>query len=240
MFDKDTLIVTYDAKRGEPRGGRSKSADPKALGLGDCVNCTLCVQVCPTGIDIRNGLQYECISCAACIDVCDEVMDKVGYPRGLIRYSTENALEQGWGRKDILRQVLRPRVLIYTAILAAVVIALVASLALRTPFKVDIVRDRATLARLVDGNQIENVYRIQVMNATEKPQTFQIAVEDLTGLQIVSDKSVTVDGAQSLWVPVQLRLPYGSAKSGSHTIHFRVASPGVGEVREKSIFMVPR
>ena len=240
MFDKDTLIVTYDAKRGEPRGGRSKSADPKALGLGDCVNCTLCVQVCPTGIDIRNGLQYECISCAACIDVCDEVMDKVGYPRGLIRYSTENALEQGWGRKDILRQVLRPRVLIYTAILAAVVIALVASLALRTPFKVDIVRDRATLARLVDGNQIENVYRIQVMNATEKPQTFQIAVEDLSGLQIVSDKSVTVDGAQSLWVPVQLRLPYGSAKSGSHTIHFRVASPGVGEVREKSIFMVPR
>ena len=240
MFDKDTLIVTYDAKRGEPRGGRSKSADPKALGLGDCVNCTLCVQVCPTGIDIRNGLQYECISCAACIDVCDEVMDKVGYPRGLIRYSTEHALEQGWGRKEILRQVLRPRVLIYVAILSAVVVALIASLVLRTPFKVDIVRDRATLARLVDGNQIENVYRIQVMNATEKPQTFQIAVEDLTGLQIVSDKSVTVDGAQSLWVPVQLRLPYGSAKSGSHTIHFRVASPGVGEVREKSIFMVPR
>ena len=134
MFDKDTLIVTYDAKRGEPRGGRSKSADPKALGLGDCVNCTLCVQVCPTGIDIRNGLQYECISCAACIDVCDEVMDKVGYPRGLIRYSTEHALEQGWGRTEILRQVLRPRVLIYVAILSAVVVALIASLVLRTPF----------------------------------------------------------------------------------------------------------
>ena len=240
MFDKDTLIVTYDAKRGEPRGGRSKSADPKALGLGDCVNCTLCVQVCPTGIDIRNGLQYECISCAACIDVCDEVMDKVGYPRGLIRYSTEHALEQGWGRKEILRQVLRPRVLIYVAILSAVVVALIASLVLRTPFKVDIVRDRATLARLVDGNQIENVYRIQVMNATEKPQTFQLSVEDLPGLEIASDKSVTVDGAQSLWVPVQLRLPYGSASSGSHTIHFRVTAPGVGEVREKSIFMVPR
>ncbi len=240
MFDKDTLIVTYDAKRGEPRGGRSKGADPKALGLGDCVNCTLCVQVCPTGIDIRNGLQYECISCAACIDVCDEVMDKVGYPRGLIRYSTEHALEQGWGRKEILRQVLRPRVLIYVAILSAVVVALIASLVLRTPFKVDIVRDRATLARLVDGNQIENVYRIQVMNATEKPQTFQLSVEDLPGLEIASDKSVTVDGAQSLWVPVQLRLPYGSASSGSHTIHFRVTAPGVGEVREKSIFMVPR
>ncbi|HNK54048.1 MAG TPA: FixG Ig-like domain-containing protein, partial [Ottowia sp.] len=175
-----------------------------------------------------------------CIDVCDEVMDKVGYPRGLIRYSTEHALEQGWGRKEILRQVLRPRVLIYVAILSAVVVALIASLVLRTPFKVDIVRDRATLARLVDGNQIENVYRIQVMNATEKPQTFQLSVEDLPGLEIASDKSVTVDGAQSLWVPVQLRLPYGSASSGSHTIHFRVTAPGVGEVREKSIFMVPR
>jgi len=126
------------------------------------------------------------------------------------------------------------------AILSAVVVALIASLVLRTPFKVDIVRDRATLARLVDGNQIENVYRIQVMNATEKPQTFQLSVEDLPGLEIASDKSVTVDGAQSLWVPVQLRLPYGSASSGSHTIHFRVTAPGVGEVREKSIFMVPR
>ena len=240
MFDKDTLVVTYDAKRGEPRGGRSKKADPKALGLGDCVNCTLCVQVCPTGIDIRDGLQYECISCAACIDVCDEVMDKVGYPRGLIRYSTERALEEGWGKREILGRVLRPRVLIYTAILAVVVIALVASLALRTPFKVDIVRDRATLARLVEGNKIENVYRIQVMNATEKPQTFQIAVEGLPGLEVVTDRDVTIGGAQGLWVSVRLQLPYGTATSGSHEIHFRVAAPEVGEVREKSVFMVPR
>jgi len=240
MFDKDTLIVTYDAGRGEPRGARSKRADHKELGLGDCVNCTLCVQVCPTGIDIRNGLQYECISCAACIDVCDEVMDKVGYPRGLIRYSTEHALEQGWGGREILRHVLRPRVLIYSAILVAITIALIASLLLRTPFRVDIVRDRATLARIVDGGQIENVYRLQIMNATEQPQTYTLAAEGLPGLQLVTEKSVTIDGAQSLWVPVRLQLPYGAAKAGSHEIHFSVQAPGIGDVREKSIFMVPR
>ena len=240
MFDKDTLIVTYDAARGEPRGGRSKKADPKVLGLGDCIDCTMCVQVCPTGIDIRDGLQYECISCAACIDACDEVMDKVGYPRGLIRYSTERALEQGWGKSQILRQVLRPRVLIYSAILAALVVALLSSLWLRTPFKVDIVRDRATLARIVQGGLIENVYRLQVMNATEQPRTFQIDAEGLPGLQLEADPSVTIDGAQSMWIPVRLRLPYDGAAPGSHEIHFRIHSDGLGEVREKSVFMVPR
>ncbi|MFO1178055.1 MAG: cytochrome c oxidase accessory protein CcoG [Ottowia sp.] len=240
MFDKDTLIVTYDAARGEPRGGRSKKADPKAMGLGDCIDCTMCVQVCPTGIDIRDGLQYECISCAACIDACDEVMDKVGYPRGLIRYSTERALEQGWGKREIWRRVLRPRVLVYSAALATLIVAFAASLWLRTPFKVDIVRDRATLARIVEGGQIENIYRVQVMNATEQPRTFSLAVDGLPGLKLVSEPSVTIDGAQSMWVPVQLRLPYDGAKPGSHEIHFRVDSPGVGEVREKSVFIVPR
>ena len=240
MFDEDTLIVTYDSARGEPRGVRSKKVDPKAAGLGDCIDCSLCVQVCPTGIDIRNGLQYECISCAACIDVCDEVMDKVGYPRGLIRYSTEHALEEGWGGKQILRHILRPRVLIYSTILAAVTIAMIASLFLRTPFKVDIVRDRATLARLVEGGKIENVYRIQVMNATEQPQTFTLSADGLPGLELVTDKTVTIDGAQSLWVPVRLQLPWGTANAGSHEIHFNVQAPGVGEVREKSVFMVPR
>ena len=240
MFDKDTLIVTYDAERGEPRGARSRKADPKTLGLGDCVNCTLCVQVCPTGIDIRNGLQHECISCAACIDVCNDVMDKVGYPRGLIRYSTEHALEQGWDSRRIVRHVLRPRVLVYATILAAVTLALVASLFLRTPFKVDIVRDRATLARIVEGGLIENVYRLQIMNATEQPRTYTLAAEGLLGLELATDASVTIDGAQALWVPVRLRLPYDAARPGSHEIHFLVRSPDVGEVKEKSVFMVPR
>lgn len=240
MFDKDTLIVTYDAARGEPRGPRSKKADPKALGLGDCVNCTLCVQVCPTGIDIRDGLQYECISCAACIDVCNEVMDKVGYPRGLIRYSTENGVNHGWSRAQILRRVFRPRVLLYTGILAAVTLALMASLFLRTPFRVDVVRDRAALARIVQGGRIENVYRVQIMNATEKPQTFTLQANGLPGLTVATETTVTIDSAQSKWVPVRLQIPYDAAQPGSHPIEFDIRSPDIGHVAEKSVFMVPR
>ena len=242
MFDRDTLIVTYDAQRGEPRGARSKKADHKALGLGQCVNCTLCVQVCPTGIDIRDGLQYECISCAACIDVCDDVMDKVGYPRGLIRYSTERALEQGWGRKEIVRHTLRPRVLIYSTILALITLALVVSLFLRKPFKVDIVRDRATLARIVQGNRVENVYRLQIMNAKEQAQTYTLTADGLPGLEAIvdlPDPKITIDGAQSLWVPVRLQVPYDAGKPGSHQIYFHIKSP-TDEVKEKSVFIMPR
>jgi cytochrome c oxidase accessory protein FixG len=147
MFDRDTLIISYDTERGEPRGSRSKKADPAKLGLGSCVDCGLCVQVCPTGIDIRKGLQYECIGCAACIDVCNGIMDKMGYQRGLIRYATENGLEQHLDRGSMMRRIFRPRVLIYTAILIAILSAFVLSIYLRSPFRVDVVRDRASLAR---------------------------------------------------------------------------------------------
>ncbi len=239
MFDKDTLIVSYDKQRGEPRGARSRKADPKALGLGDCVNCTLCVQVCPTGIDIRNGLQYECISCAACIDVCDDVMDKVGYPRGLIRYTTQHGLEERWGRSQIIRHILRPRVLLYSAILAAVCVGLLTSIYLRTPFKVDVVRDRASLARIVQGGNIENVYRVQIMNATEAPQEYRLTVDGLPGLTLTSQAAVKVGAAESLWVPVQLQVPYNSANPGSHPITLTIASD-VGTVHEKTVFLVPR
>ncbi|WP_137896059.1 cytochrome c oxidase accessory protein CcoG [Ramlibacter sp. 2FC] len=241
MFDRDTLIVSYDEARGEPRGARSRKADPKALNLGDCIDCTLCVQVCPTGIDIRKGLQYECISCAACVDVCDSVMDKMVYPRGLIRYSTQNAVAGGWTRAQLLRRVFRPRVLVYAAILGAVSLALLASLWLRTPFKVDVVRDRAALARIVSGGRIENVYRLQIMNATERQQQFSIAAQGLPGLAVVSGDSATVEATQSLWLPVRLQLPYGAASAGSHPIQFQVKTlDGAGQVSEKSVFLVPR
>ena len=131
MFDKDTLIISYDTARGDPRGSRGRKADPKAMGLGYCIDCGLCVQVCPTGIDIRNGLQYECIGCAACIDVCDGVMDKMGYPRGLVRYATQNSIAHRWSAATMWRRVLRPRVLVYTAVLVLICAALGMSLALR-------------------------------------------------------------------------------------------------------------
>ena len=241
MFDKDTLIVTYDEARGEPRGSRSKKADPKTLNLGSCIDCTLCVQVCPTGIDIRKGLQYECISCAACIDVCDSVMDKMSYPRGLIRYSTQNAVAQGWGRAQLLRKVFRPRVLVYSAILLGVTVALFTSLALRSPFKVDVDRDRASMARIVSGGKIENVYRLQVMNATESTENYRITATGLPGLMLASEGTFAVNATESRWVPVTLQLPYEAAAAGSHEIHFEVEAVNSSvRVIEKSVFLVPR
>jgi cytochrome c oxidase accessory protein FixG len=241
MFDKDTLIVSYDVGRGEPRGARSRSADYKAKGLGECVDCTLCVQVCPTGIDIRNGLQYECIGCGACADVCDTVMDKVGYPRGLVRYTTQHGMARGWGRAEILRHVLRPRVLLYTGLLAALCVAMLASLMLRTPFKVDVVRDRASLARIAEGGRLENVFRLQIMNATETTRQYRIDATGLDGLTIASDATVTVGPAESRWVPVRLQIAYGSAAPGSHPIRFQIEDAAAkAQLSEKSVFIVPR
>ncbi|MFA5549376.1 MAG: cytochrome c oxidase accessory protein CcoG [Porticoccaceae bacterium] len=242
MFDKDTMIVTYDSARGEPRGARSKKADYKALGLGSCVDCTLCVQVCPTGIDIRNGLQYECIGCGACIDVCDEVMDKVGYPRGLIKYSTENGMAHGWSRQAMIRRAFRPRVLVYSAILGAITLAVFVSLFLRTPLKVDVIRDRGALARMVEFGRIENVFRLQVMNATEQPQRYRIEVEGLKGIEIVSDTEVDVLPTEVRSVAIRVQIPPETAKPGSHPIRFKIRSTGekVDRVAEKAVFIVPR
>lgn len=241
MFDNDTLIVTYDEERGEPRGPRSKKADPKALNLGACVDCTLCVQVCPTGIDIRDGLQYECIGCGACADVCDTVMDKLGYARGLVRYSTQNAVRQHWTSGEVLRHVLRPRVVVYSAILASIVIAMVVSLTLRTPFKVDVVRDRGVLARIVAGGKVENVYRLQIMNATESRQDFRISVSGLPGLVVIPQDDVTIAAAESRWVVVRVQAPFDVAPAGSHVIYFEIAAREVaGQVAEQSVFIIPR
>ena len=241
MFDKDTLIVTYDEARGESRGPRSKKADLASAHLGHCIDCNLCVQVCPTGIDIRNGLQYECIGCGACADVCDTVMDKFGYPKGLVKFSTQNAMKQGWTQRQTLRHVLRPRVLVYSTILLIIVAAMLTGLVLRTPFKADVVRDRGALARLVAGGKIENVYRLQLMNATEQAQTFVISARGLAGLAVVSEASFDVDATQSRWVAVRLQLPFDAANSGSHPIHFDVRAKELNtSITEKSVFIVPR
>lgn len=246
MFDDDTLIVTYDEGRGEPRGSRSRKADLTNKNLGDCIDCSMCVQVCPTGIDIRKGLQYECIGCGACADICDTVMDKMGYARGLIKYSTQHAINQGWDRAQMLRRILRPRVLIYSAILGTLIITVFTSLWLRTSFKVDVVRDRGVMARLADGGMLENVYRLQIMNATEAVQHYKLKVEGLEGLRIETDASdnnntVAVNPAESRWIPVRVQIPDGSMASGSHRIEFEVESIETEEkVEEKAVFLVPR
>ena len=241
MFDKDTLIVTYDKERGEPRGARPKKADLSTLNLGACISCNLCVQVCPTGIDIRDGLQYECIGCGACADACDAVMDKVGYARGLVKYSTQNALQNKWTSAQTWRHVFRPRVLVYSAILTTIVVAMSVSLAMRIPFKVDVVRDRGAMARIVQGGHVENVYRLQIMNATEAGQRFRISVEGLPGAVVASDTDVYIESTQSRWVPVRVQIPPNAAASGSHTIHFEIKNQDNSDrVIEKSAFLVPR
>jgi cytochrome c oxidase accessory protein FixG len=241
MFDKDTLIVTYDTERGEPRGARSKKADLSTLKLGACVDCSLCVQVCPTGIDIRKGLQYECIGCGACVDVCDTVMDKVGYARGLVKYSTENAMNNRWTKQQTMRRVLRPRVLIYTTILTTIVLAILISLAMRTPFKADVVRDRGVMARVVEAGKVENVYSIQIMNATEAGQRYKISVDGLPGLAIMTEDTFKIGSTQSRWVAVRVQAPPEADKPGSHEIHFTIESlDSPGRLREESKFIIPR
>jgi len=241
MFDRDTLIVTYDTNRGEPRGARSKKADLAMLNLGSCVDCSLCVQVCPTGIDIRNGLQYQCIGCGACVDVCDTVMDKVGYPRGLIKYSTENAVANGWTQQQVKRHVFRPRVLIYTAILTTIVTAIVVTLTTRTPFKVDVIRDRGVMARVVEAGKTENVYRLQIMNATESDQRYRISVTGLPGLVVTSENTVMVKSTEARTLPVRVQAPFEAAAPGSHEIHFEIESlDSPGKLSEESKFMIPK
>ncbi|KQQ87812.1 cytochrome c oxidase accessory protein CcoG [Massilia sp. Leaf139] len=239
MFDKDTLIVTYDGGRGEPRAAHGQAGRARS---GDCIDCSLCVQVCPTGIDIRRGLQYECIGCAACLDACNGVMEKIGKPAGLIRYATENALAQGWSTAQVRRRLLRPRVLAYTAVLALLLAAMTASLALRVPLKVDVIRDRGSMGREVGEGWIENVYRLQLMNTSEAPRRLRLQVEGLPGVVIVDETVVALDGASTRALPVRVRIPPGAGKPGSNQIDFTITAldDAAVAVSEEAAFIVPR
>ena len=250
MFDRDTLVITYDRGRGEPRGGRSKSVDPRAQGLGDCVDCSICVQVCPTGIDIRKGLQYECIGCAACIDGCNQVMDRMGYPRGLIRYTTENALAagEGAGAAAMWKRVLRPRTAVYGVALLVIIAVAIGSLAVRNPLKVDIIRDRGALAREAAPGRIENVYRVQLMNTDEAPRRYVLRASGLPGLEIAGvAQPIEVGAASTRLVALRLQAPteYADGRTatpGAHKVELTVEAVDDGKVvrHEHSTFIVPR
>lgn len=241
MFDKDTLTITYNAARGEPRGSRSKHTNYKEAGLGACIDCGVCVQVCPTGIDIRNGLQYECTGCTACIDGCDDIMDKMGYERGLISYNTEHAIENGYTRAQMWKRVFRPRTLIYTTILWIIIIAAGVTLLNRVPLKVNIIRDRG-MPRVTETGAIDNVYKLQIMNAQEQSMTYEIEATGIPGIRILTDPVVQVGGAMGRSVPVRVQIPAGSAEVGSNKIRFTVKdkkNPQIA-VNEKAVFLVPR
>lgn len=240
MFDPDTLIISYDQTRGEPRGARKKGAAP-AEKLGDCIDCGICVQVCPTGIDIREGLQIECIGCSACIDGCDQVMDKVGSPRGLIRYSTENALARHYSGKDIVAHVVRPRVLLYSGVLLAITIAMFWGLITRIPLMVDIIRDRTTMAREVEDGLIENSFQLQIMNTAEQTRRFHLSVSGMPSLKLMGPESVEIPAATTRSVSVALRAESGAGKQGANQIFFDISADDDSKVRvsEKASFIQP-
>jgi cytochrome c oxidase accessory protein FixG len=238
MFDPDTLIVTYDGERGEPRGAVSRSQDRASAGLGHCVDCGFCVQVCPTGIDIRQGLQYECIGCGACIDACNHVMQKNQLPPGLIRFTTERALGEHLPPRQVLAHVFRPRVLVYGAILLCIVGVLIASLALRVPLKVDVIHDRGALAREVEDDEVEDVYRLQVMNTTERRQTYTIHAHGVEGLRVASETGFEVDPASSRTIVLRLQAPRDSIPAGSNrvTLHVQATDDASIDVVERTVF----
>ncbi len=209
MFDRDTLIIAYDTGRGEPRGARARNLDYRAKGLGDCIDCKACVQVCPTGIDIREGLQYECIACAACIDACDAVMDKMSYPRGLVRYTSQHALE------GATAHVVRPRMIVYGMLLAALVVGFFVSISLRTPVGLDVMRDRNALYRTLADGSIENVYLLRILNKDTAPHVYVLSASGLPGITLETGESRTqgdaarhaVGPGEVYSLPVRVRVP---------------------------------
>jgi cytochrome c oxidase accessory protein FixG len=219
MFDKDTLIIAYDEERGEPRGSRKKGTDPQKAGLGDCVDCTLCVQVCPTGIDIRDGLQYQCIGCAACIDVCDEVMDKMGYEKGLVRYTTEHAMA------GVHTDIARPRTIMYTVLLLALTVGLIYAIGQRLPLELDIIRDRNSLYRETPQGLVENVYTLKIVNMDKQAHRYSLGVAGLEGLELVREKAlIEVPGGEVFTLPVSVRVDPGVLKRAANEIEFTISA----------------
>ncbi len=237
MFDTDTLIVAYDDTRGEPRGQRKRDVDKTTAGLGDCVDCTLCYQVCPTGIDIRDGLQYECIACSACIDACDEVMDKLGYDRGLIRYSTENTIQNKPSK------IIRPRIIIYAIILSIVSIIMSYSISTRVALDLDVIRDRNRLFRETSEGLIENVYTLKILNMDNDAHRFDLSAEGITGLKLLTDvEHIDVESGIVSELIVRLRANEANLEAQSESVSFRLQAIDANHltVEEEARFLGPR
>ncbi len=223
MFDKNTYIVGYDPKRGETRGPRSRKADPKALGLGDCIDCDLCVQVCPTGIDIRNGLQYECINCGSCIDACDNTMERMGYQKGLIAYTTENRLE------GVKEKVLRPKLVGYGAVLFIMTAIFIYASATIEPIRIDIIRDRNQLFRENTQGLIENTFTLKLLNKTEDRREYQLSVDGLPNYKWYGLQTISVEAGEVLTLPISIAVDPVELSRPMIKVHFNVVTSINGE-----------
>jgi cytochrome c oxidase accessory protein FixG len=216
MFDEDTLVVSSDPKRGDPRGSRKRKADYKEQGLGDCIDCNLCVQVCPTGIDIRDGLQYECIGCALCIDACDSIMEKMDYPPGLISYTTEQTLE---GKES---HVIRPKSVAYAAVLCLMIGSFAYSIFTRVPLELDVIKDRGALYQLTGMGKIENSYILKVMNMSNKDYNFEVSVEGIESLHITTQTKISVKSGEVYTLPTSIEVDPSKMETTHYTIEFTV------------------
>lgn len=222
MFDKDTLIISYDTRRGEQRGSRKRNSDHKKEGLGDCIDCTLCVQVCPTGIDIRDGLQYECIGCAHCIDACDSIMEKMNYPKGLISYTTEHKMAGGnWTWR-------RPKLIGYGVVLAALCLLFSSILYTRTPVRLDVLRDRGQLYQEVSGGLIENVYILKIINMSDDSQRYGISVDGIANAQILPQTIFEVAPREMQEQVIRVRANPDELKDFNTEFNFMIEATGAG------------
>jgi cytochrome c oxidase accessory protein FixG len=235
MFDQDTLIISYDEKRGESRGKRKKGSDYKAEGLGDCIDCNHCVHVCPVGIDIRDGLQYECVACGACVDACDDIMERVGYEKGLVKYTTEHQLA---GNKT---HILRPRLIGYFVVLCAMFIAFAYTLYSRIPLEVDILRDRGKLYAETSNGMIENTYTLKLANKEQIDHQFSIKVSGLEGMKYMGDEVVMIKSGELLDLPVRITIPAKYLSKANNNILFEVEAldnPSIS-IKEENRFIGP-
>ncbi|GLS84772.1 cytochrome c oxidase accessory protein CcoG [Paraferrimonas haliotis] len=233
MFDKNTFIVGYDSKRGETRGPRSRKADPKALNLGDCIDCDLCVQVCPTGIDIRNGLQYECINCGACIDACDNTMERMGYRKGLISYTTENRLD------GVTEKVRRPKLVGYGVVLVVIISGFIYNIANLDPLRLDVMRDRNALYRETSDGLVENTYTLKILNKTDQNNQYQLAVSGLTDYQWNGPKVLTIRAGEVATQPISIAVDPYDLKSPITPIEITLSvkdDPSVSFTQESRFF----
>lgn len=231
MFDKDTYIVGYHAERGEARGPRSRKKDPKELGLGDCIDCNLCVQVCPTGIDIRDGLQYECINCGACIDACDKTMDRMGYPKGLINYTTEHKLA-GESTK-----VMRPKLIGYGAVMIIMIGLFFAQVASVEPMGLDVLRDRNQLFRINSEGFVENTYTLKIINKTQQSQEYRLSVSGLDNAKWYGSQTITVKAGEVLSLPISLGAAPDELAKPISKIQFNLENSNNEQIQTESRFI---
>ena len=222
LLDRQSMIVAYDSGRGEPRGKKGRGTDER----GDCIDCYACVATCPTGIDIRDGLQMECVNCTQCIDACDTIMDKVGKPRGLVRYASQEGLETG------SRRFWRPRVVAYPLILAVTLSLFGIVLAGKQDFDVTSLRVRNRTYTRMDDGWITNVVQLKVQNRTESPQRYTVESATPEARLQQSTHTLELDGRAAGEVDLHVALPPSAFSEGRATVAFRVTDAATGEQRE--------